>query len=237
MARVLMLVEQQAVAELLKLTLNHGAFTTREASDATNAILLFEQWLPHLAVVEVEIGDASLIQRMVRPTINLSTRIPVLGLTRRGDLQTKLAAFDQGMDDIMTVPFSPEELLARVPAISRRAYGQPVRFTPVLKIGDLEIDILNRHVRVGEDVLHLTGLEQSLLYFLAANAGRLLTRDEIMDAIWGVDFVAESNIVDRHIRNLRVKLQNGFRQPRFITTAPGPGYRFTPVFPLLDHTT
>ena len=74
--------------------------------------------------------------------------------------------------------------------------------------------------------LHLTALEQSLLYLLAANAGRLLTRDEILDYLWGADYVAESNVVDRHIRNLRAKLHDPSRRPRYIATVPGRGYRF-----------
>ena len=155
-------------------------------------------------------------------------RLPVIALTRRGDLKAKLTAFERGVDDILTVPFSPEEFVARVLAIMRRTYRDAVVFTPVLRLGDLEIDILNRRVRAGETELHLTSLEQSLLYLLAANAGRLLTRDEILDYLWGADYIAESNIVDRHIRNLRVKLQNHSRRPRYIATVPGRGYRFLP---------
>ena len=100
----------------------------------------------------------------------------------------------------------------------------------MLKVGEIEIDILNRQVRAGTSELHLTGLEQSLLYLLAANAGQIVTRDEILNALWGVEFVAESNVVDRHIRSLRIKLQNDWRKPRFIVTVPGRGYRFLPVF-------
>ena len=153
-------------------------------------------------------------------------RLPVIGLTRRGDLKTKLAAFEAGVDDILTVPFAPEELLARV----RRAYSDAVTFTPVIKLGELEIDILNRTARAGTSELHLTSLEQSLLYLLAANAGRVVTREEILDALWGVDYVTESNVVDRQIRNLRARLQNDWREPRFIATVPGRGYRFLPTF-------
>jgi DNA-binding response OmpR family regulator len=96
-------------------------------------------------------------------------------------------------------------------------------------LGDLQIDLLNRRVQAGDTALHLTPLEQSLLYLLAANAGRLLTRDEILDHLWGADYVAESNIVDRHIRNLRLKLQNHSRRRRYIETVSGRGYRFLPT--------
>src|SRR5918994_7560169 len=113
----------------------------------------------------------------------------------------------------------------------RRKYRDAAEFTPVLRLGDLEIDILNRHVRAGDTELHLTALEQSLLYLLAANAGRLLTRDEILDHLWGVDYVADSNVVDRHVRSLRAKLQNDWRRPRYVATVPGRGYRFLPLDP------
>jgi len=155
---------------------------------------------------------------------------PVLGLTRRGDLQTKLRAFDLGVDDILTVPFSPEELLARSIVISRRASGIDRPIIPTISLGEMQIDILNREVRAGTSVVHLSGIEQSILYLLAAHAGKVLSREEILDAVWGPDFVAESNIVDRHIRSLRIKLQNDYRHPRFVATVPGLGYRFVPTF-------
>jgi len=105
-----------------------------------------------------------------------------------------------------------------------------VTFTPVVKLGELEIDVLNRTVRAGISELHLTSLEQSLLYLLAANAGRVVSREEILDTLWGVDYVAESNVVDRQIRNLRALLQDDWRKPRFIATIPGRAYRFLPMF-------
>ena len=111
----------------------------------------------------------------------------------------------------------------------RRTYRDAAVFAPVLRLGDLEIDILNRRARAGDKELHLTSLEQSLLYLLAANAGRVLTRDEILNYLWGADYVAESNVVDRHIRNLRLKLQNHSRRPQYIATVPGQGYRFVPT--------
>ena len=111
----------------------------------------------------------------------------------------------------------------------RRSYGEVGVFAPVLKLGELEIDILNRSVTAGGHELHLTSLEQNLLYLLAANAGRLLTRDEIIDYLWGTDYAAESNVVDRHVRNLRAKLQNDWRRPRYIVTVPGQGYQFAPT--------
>jgi two-component system, OmpR family, alkaline phosphatase synthesis response regulator PhoP len=228
--RVLVVEDQRLVVELVKLTLNHGAYVTREARDAVAATTILTEWRPHLAVVDMDLDGDQLLQRMGSVGLRSGARIPAIALTRRGDLKSKLAAFDQGVDDILAIPFSPEELLARTLAVTRRAYGESVPFQPVLRLGDLEIDILNRQVRAGTSDLHLTSIEQSLLYLLAANAGEVVSRDEILDALWGVDYAAESNVVDRHVRGLRAKLQNDWRRPRFIATVPGKGYRFLPRF-------
>jgi DNA-binding response OmpR family regulator len=90
----------------------------------------------------------------------------------------------------------------------------------------MEIDILYRTVRASTSELHLTALEQSLLYLLAANAGRVLTREKILDTVWGPDHAVGSNVVDQQVRSLRARLQNDWRRPRFIATVPGRGYRF-----------
>ena len=102
--------------------------------------------------------------------------LPVLGLTRRGDLKTKLKAFDLGVDDILTVPFSPEELLARCIVLARRASGTDRPIVPTITLGEIEIDIVHRQVRAGSSVIHLSGIEQSLLYLLASRSGRVVTR-------------------------------------------------------------
>jgi DNA-binding response OmpR family regulator len=96
----------------------------------------------------------------------------------------------------------------------------------VVRAGNLETDMLQRSARTGPSELHLTSLEQGLLCLLASNAGRPLTRREILDTLWGVDHIAESNVVDRHVRSLRGKLRDDWHRPQFIVTVPGRGYRF-----------
>jgi len=227
---VLIVVDQPVLAGVIRLALGHAHLQSVIAPTAADAMAGLAH-LPHLAVVDADLEDGAIVERMKNVTAD-STELPVIALTRRGDLQTKLAAFAQGVDDIMTVPFSPEELVARILAILRRTYGAAAEFTPVIRLGELEIDIMRRSVTSGGHELRLTSLEQSLLYLLAANAGRLLTRDEILDHLWGVDYAAESNVVDRHVRNLRAKLQNDWRRPRYIATVPGKGYRFVPTEPM-----
>ena len=227
-ARALLVIDQRVLADVVNLALSHGHYITRVADTAEQVSTALTDWRPHLLVVDMDIAGSGILERLGGAT-PAGSRLPVIALTRRGDLKSKLAAFERGVDDILTVPFSPEEFVARVLALMRRTYRDTVMFTPVLRLGDLEIDILNRRVRARDTELHLTSLEQSLLYLLAANAGRVLTRDEILDYLWGADYVAESNIVDRHIRNLRIKLQNHSQRPRYIATVPGRGYRFVPT--------
>ena len=224
-----MVLERPMIADLIKLTLNHGVYATRAVATVNDVEASVADWQPHLVILDMDLNGTQVIN-LLNSGAGGGGRLPVIGLTRRGDLRNKLAAFDAGVDDILTVPFAPEELLARVIALLRRSYSDAVTFTPVIKIGQLEIDILKRTVRAGTSELHLTSLEQSLLYLLAANAGRVVTREEILDTLWGADYVAESNVVDRQIRNLRARLQNDWREPRFIATVPGRGYRFLPTF-------
>lgn len=229
--RALVLHERQLVVDLIELTLNHGLFVVRAARDLGEAEAILAEWRPHMTVVDMDHDDsAALLQRLGASNSMRRSVTPVLGLTRRGDLKMKLRAFELGVDDILTMPFSPEELLARSIVISRRASGTDLPIIPTIKLGEIEVDIVNRQVRAGDSVVHLSGIEQSLLYLLASRNGRVVTREEILDAIWGTDFVAESNIVDRHVRSLRIKLQNDYRHPRFIATVAGQGYRFIPTF-------
>jgi len=229
--RALVLHDRPLIIDLITLTLNHGVFIVRATSSLAEADEIMTGWHPHIAVIDMDHDDSTaLLQRLGASNTLRQSVTPSLGLTRRGDLKTKLRAFDLGVDDILTVPFSPEELLARAIVITRRSTGLDRPIVPTIRLGEMEIDILGREVRTGRSIVHLSGIEQSLLYLLASRAGRVVSREDVLDAIWGTDFVAESNIVDRHIRSLRIKLQNDYRHPRFIATVPGRGYRFIPTF-------
>ena len=229
--RALVLHGRPLVVDLIELTLNHGLFVVRAAQNLAEAEAILAEWRPHLAVIDMDHDDSTALLGRLGASNTLTRSVtPVLGLTRRGDLKAKLRAFDLGVDDILAMPFSPEELLARAIVITRRASGTDRPIVPTIRLGEIEIDILSRQVRAGTSVVHLSGIEQSLLYLLASRGGRVVTREEILDAVWGTDFVSESNIVDRHIRSLRIKLQDDYRHPRFIATVPGQGYRFVPTF-------
>ena len=222
-ARVLV-VADEPVARFVALTLSHGIFEVESSADLAGARARCREWKPHLLIIDIDVRDGDALDLVAVRTGGKNT--PTIVITERGDLKTKLAAFDRGADDFMSTPITPEELVARSLAVVRRAYGDDVPFVPIIKVTGLEIDLMNRLARVGGRTLELTAMEQALLYLFASNSERTLDREEILDAIWGADFVADSNLVDRHIRNLRVKLQDDWRNPRFIRTVPGRGYRF-----------
>jgi DNA-binding response OmpR family regulator len=214
----------QPLANLVALTLNHGKYITRIAEDANRAKTELGSWRPHLLLVDLDAEDADALALIGQRVEH--RRVPTIVFSKRGDLKTKLAAFDRGADDIITVPFMPEELVARTLALMRRSYGDDVAFIPVIRVAGLQVDLLNQQVKVGKLRPELTAMEQALLYLLASNPGQTLGREEILDALWGSDYVASSNVVDRHVRNLRLKLKDHWRNPRFIGTVPGKGYRF-----------
>ncbi|OLD11382.1 MAG: hypothetical protein AUJ06_00505 [Chloroflexi bacterium 13_1_40CM_3_70_6] len=222
-ARVLV-VADEPLTQLVALTLNHGVYTSETASTVAHGEELLASWRPHLLIADIDLQAGDALRLLGRRVSN--RRLPSIAITARGDLKTKLAAFEHGADDILTSPISPEELVARALAVMRRTYGDAIPFIPVIKVGGLEIDLLNQQVRAGAVKLNLTAIEQALLYLLASNPGKTLDRETILDALWGADYVAESNLVDRHIRNLRVKLKDSWRRPRYIETLPGKGYRF-----------
>jgi two-component system alkaline phosphatase synthesis response regulator PhoP len=230
--RALVLHDQPPVVDLIQRTLNHGLFVVKAAHNLLEADASLARWQPHLVVVDMDHEDSTaLLHRLA--TANTLTRsfTPALGLTPRADLATRLRAFELGVDDILTMPFVPDELIARALVLSRRAAGAERRpVVTVVKLGEVEVDIANREIRIGPSVTALSRIEQALLYLLASRAGRVVARDEILDVVWGPEFVAESNVVDRHIRSLRVKLNDDHRDPRFIGTVNGLGYRFIPTF-------
>lgn len=226
--RILLVVDHPPFAESIQRALGHGVCVSRVARTVEETVATLAAWPPHLAIVDVDMGEGRTLDDLDY-TASTADHLPLIALTRRGSLQTKLATFERGVDDVLTVPFAGEELRARVLALARRVYRNAATIAPTLRIGELEIDFFHRRVLVCGEQLHLTSLELELLYLLAANAGQVLTRNEILDHIWGIDYVAESNVVDRHIYNLRAKLRHIWRHSRAIATIPGRGYSFVPT--------
>ena len=218
-----LIVMNETLGNLVALTLQHGRYETQRCTSAQECRGILRDWAPHLAFIDLDLYE---------PFIDIVGRglthgqIPILAFTRRRDTALKLSAYERGADDIVEVPFTLDEIVARPFALLRRAHGINVTIVPKIRLDGLEVDLVAQRMSVGGRELQLTPIQQTLLYLLAANAGRSLSREDLLSSIWGGEFEIESNVVDRHIRELRVKLGDDWRAARYIETVPGAGYRF-----------
>jgi DNA-binding response OmpR family regulator len=218
-----LIVMNETLGNLVVLTLQHGRYDTRRTTNRDECHDLIENWSPHISFIDLDLYE-QYIDIVGRGLTHGHT--PIVAFTRRRDTKLKLSAYERGADDIIEVPFTLDEIVARPFALLRRAHGMTVTIIPKIRLDGLEVDLLEQRVSVGGRELHLTPIQQTLLYLLAANAGKALSREDLLATIWGGEFEIESNVVDRHIRELRVKLNDEWRAPRYIETVPGAGYRF-----------
>jgi DNA-binding response OmpR family regulator len=209
----------ETLGSLMSLTLQHGRYETQRSTNAEECKAILRDWRPHLAFIDLDLYEQFI------DTVGPG-HTPIVAFTRRRNTALKLSAYERGADDIIEVPFTLDEIVARPFALMRRAHGVTVTIVPTIRLDGLEVDLIEQRVRVGGRVLQLTPIQQTLLYLLAANAGKALSREDLLATIWGGEFEIESNVVDRHIRELRVKLDDDWRAPRYIETVPGAGYRF-----------
>jgi len=218
-----LIVMNETLGNLVALTLQHGRYETRRATSPEECRDLVSDWAPHIAFIDLDLFEA-FIEIVGQGLTHGHT--PIVAFTRRRDTALKLGAYERGADDIVEVPFTLDKIVARPFALLRRAHGMTVSIVPKIKLDGLEVDLIEQRVSVGGRLLHLTPIQQTLLYLLAANAGKALSREDLLATMWGGEFEIESNVVDRHIRELRVKLGDEWRAPRYIETVPGAGYRF-----------
>ena len=223
-SRVLLVIGK-ALANLVAVTLRHGAYETRDCTSEEECPALLREWRPHMALVDID-HHANFMDIIGGGMTH--GHIPILAFTRRREAGPKLEAYERGADDIIEVPFTLDEIIARPYALMRRARGITTKLVPKINLGGtLEVDLLDQTVKMnGGRGLDLTPTQQTLLYVLAANTGEVMTRETLLATIWGSVIPIESNVVDRHIRELRVKLDDDWRTPRYIETVSGKGYRF-----------
>ncbi|MGH2377958.1 MAG: response regulator transcription factor [Candidatus Limnocylindria bacterium] len=223
--RCLIVTQDPFLRGLIHVLLDHGEYDRRHASDAREASAAVGEWHPQLVVLDIDIDEGAGVE-LVDEWKRRVEKLPIIGVTRRDTIAARLGAYERGIDDLLVVPFPPEELVARALGIMRRVHGQGVRFIPEISVGALRIDLLRHRLRADDRELELTRIEKAILYVLAANADRVMSRDELLTYVWGVDREMGSNIIDRHIAQLRAKLGDEHRHPRFIETVAGEGYRF-----------
>ena len=214
------LLAHELLGGLVALVLRHVDAECRPASSEAEVKGL-ASWSP-----DILIADLDKYERAPEWTRVDGHAIPCLGLTRRRDTMAKLEAFERGATDLIEIPFTPDEIVVRTVAALMRVAARKIAIRSRLPVGRFEMDVEGPGVRLNENLVKLTLLEQTLLYLFLAHPGQTLTREDILTNIWGSQSAVTSNVIDRHIRDLRVKLQEKWQEPRFIATEAGKGYRF-----------
>lgn len=215
---------RDVIGRLVQLVLRHIDAECRTAMSRDELNELISAWRPHAVLADIDAFERapewSVDQR--------GTRIPCVGLTRKREARGKIEAFDRGVADVIEVPFTPDEIVVRtVNAVQRSRDGSPrPQIRPRVTVGPFEMDVLDGGVRLDGTFLRLSALQHTLLYLFLAHPGGVLGREAVLTNVWGHETAVTSNVVDRHIRDLRVKLGERWREPRFIETVPGEGYRY-----------
>ncbi|MGI8620057.1 MAG: response regulator transcription factor [Gemmatimonadaceae bacterium] len=220
--RVLVVAADVEMGRLIAHTVRPPQYDARVERTAVSGLRATREWRPNLVVTHLDWDAARLIAELSEGALG---KLPIIGLVRKDELATRVAALDAGFDDVVSEPLVPEELRAHIRALMRRSYGA-YRAVSTLRVGVLEIDLVARSVRVGNVRIRLTALEQALLYLLAAKPGQVLERDAILNALWGVDFAPDNNVLERHVSGLRAKLRHDLPVTYRIETVRGRGYRF-----------
>ena len=225
MCQHILVVEDEAdIAELVRYHLERAGFRVRVAQNGEDALREVETEPPALIVLDLMLPDieGTEVCRRIRRTPE-TAGLPILMLTARGEEMDRVIGFELGADDYMTKPFSPRELVLRVKAILRRSEGMRAGEEEQILAGDLTVDVGAHRVSVQGTPLDLTATEFDLLVFLMRSPGRVHTREGLLNAVWGHDYVGYDRTVDTHVRRLRKKLGAASEH---IETVRGVGYRF-----------
>ncbi|MEK6656585.1 MAG: response regulator transcription factor [Nitrospirota bacterium] len=204
--KILLIEDDKDIINLVKHYLEKEGYRTFEAADGVKGLDILKKEKVDLAILDIMLPELNGIDVLKRIKGDAKTaNIPVIMLTAKGEETDKIVGLELGADDYITKPFSPKELVARVKALLRRA-EKPVEKTDTLKYGELIMDISKHEVKVKGKEIELTAKEFGLLEELLRNKGRVLTRDTLLNNVWGYDYFGNTRTVDVHIRRLREKI-------------------------------
>ncbi len=224
MKKILVVDDEPKIIQLTQDYLENAGFSVISAGDGERALTVIQVEKPDLVVLDLGLPgmDGLDVCRSIRKTSNL----PIIMLTARDEETDKLVGLELGADDYITKPFSPKELVARVRSVLRRSeLAQEER--EVIRVGDVTLDLPRMQVTVGGEEIELTATEFQLLQALASQPGRIFTRSQLLNAVHGVAIESYERAIDAHIKNIRRKLEPVPREPRYIQTVYGVGYRFS----------
>lgn len=222
--RILLVEDEKSIRDVVAAYLEKEGFWVTPAADGQQAIDAFEAKKFDIVILDLMLPKVS--GEEVCQHIRNESDVPVIMLTAKGEIDDRIAGLNLGADDYLVKPFSPRELVARVRAILRRANADAEPQRDRLVFGDLEIDVTAHRTTVAGKDVDLTASEFKLLTTLARYPGRVYSRMELVERVLGYDFEGYERTVDSHVKNLRAKIGDDPRAPRYIFTVHGVGYRF-----------
>ena len=222
--RILLVEDEKSIRDAVSAYLEREGYWVTPASDGQLALDAFHSH--KFDVVILDLMLPKITGEQVCREIRNTSDVPIIMLTAKGELDDRIAGLELGADDYLIKPFSPRELIARVRALLRRAHVQEEPQRDKLVYGPLELDITAHRATLENEDLDLTASEFKLLTTLARYPGRVYSRMELVEKVLGYDFEGYERTVDSHVKNLRAKLGDDPRSPRFIYTVHGVGYRF-----------
>ena len=228
MSTLLMIEDDERLAGMVSDYLGASGYQVDHAADATTGLLRLQQTAPELVILDLMLPDMDGLQvcQRIRALPGTLGQVPVLMLTAKGDPMDRIIGLEMGADDYLPKPFEPRELLARIRAILRRKSSGAVQDAQTLQFGSLEIDRNARRVSVRGQACELTSYQFDLLVALAERAGRVLTRDQIMEAVRGRELEAFDRSIDVHMGRIRAAIEDDVKAPKRILTVRGVGYVF-----------
>ncbi len=224
MKTILVVDDEPKIVQLARDFLEHAGFVTLAAFDGKAALVAVRMSKPDLVVLDLGLPEIDGLD--VTRALRKESNVPIIMLTARGEESDKLVGLELGADDYITKPFSPKELVARVRAVFRRV-EQSKANADTIRAADLTLDVPRMRVTLGDRVVEVTPTEFQVLTALARQPGRIFTRAQLLDAVRGVAFESYERAIDAHIKNIRRKIEPNPREPRYIFTVYGVGYRFT----------
>jgi two-component system, OmpR family, alkaline phosphatase synthesis response regulator PhoP len=223
MKTILVVDDEPKIVELARDYLEHAGFAVVSALHGSEALTRARTDAPDLIVLDL--GLPKLDGLDVARALRRDSNVPIVILSGRSDESDKLVGLELGADDYLTKPFSPKELVARVRAVLRRM-ERPASASDIIRASDVTLDVPRMRVRAGERDVELTATEFQLLAALAREPGRVFTRSQLLDAVHGVAFESYERAIDAHVKNIRRKLERDPREPQYLQTVHGVGYRF-----------
>ncbi len=224
--RVLVVADEPSITDLVAMALRYEGLDVQVARTGRGALEAVAEARPHLVILDVMLPDFDGFEVLRRlGSDRISQRLPVLFLTAKDTLDDKLRGFTLGGDDYMTKPFSIEELVVRVRAILRRVHGEGCEDS-AMQVSDLRLDEYSHEVFRGSTPIELTPTEFKLLHYLMLNAGKVVSKSQILDRVWNYDFDGNANVVEIYISYLRRKIDGS--GPKLIQTVRGVGYSLRP---------